>query len=477
MEEKLGIFWFRQDLRLNDNLALIEIIKNCDKIIPIFILDENEKLGSASKWWLYYSLESLNNSLKSTGSQLFYFKGSPHVILKKLVNDFNIKKLFWNRLYDQFSIQRDTNIKNKLIQSGIDVVTFNGSLINEPWIIKNKNNSFFKVFTPYWKTCLDQISSIKLFKSPEKISTLFIKSSLTVSKEDYKLFPRNAAWIKKLSSHWTPGENHALINFNNFKNKIIENYDEGRDRPDKNYTSKLSPYLHFGEISPSRIFIEVKKMKIENLKSKNKFLAEIGWREFSYNLLFHYPNLKYEPIQEKFKKFPWIKNNRHLKAWKDGNTGYPIIDAGMRELHETGWMHNRVRMIVGSFLCKNLLLHWWEGEKWFFDTLVDADLGSNSSGWQWIAGCGADAAPYFRVFNPLTQSLKFDPKGEYIKTYIPELKNIPLNQIHAPWELSTSDQKKFRCIIGKDYPEPIVNLSESRDRALKAFSFIKATNL
>ena len=476
MKEKIGIFWFRQDLRLHDNLALLKLIKKCDKIIPIFILDNNENLGSASKWWLHYSLESLDNSLKLKDSQLFYYEGSPYKILKELVNKYNITNIYWNRLYDKYSIQRDSNIKNKFNLSNIEVVTFKGSLINEPWKIKNKSNSFFKVFTPYWKTCLEESIQIKLLNPPEKIKTLFNKSLQTISKKDFKLFSKKSTWPKKLLSYWTPGEKNALINFNNFKNNIVENYDEGRDRPDKDYTSKLSPYLHFGEISPERIFEEIQKKKTLNIKSKNKFLAEIGWREFSYNLLFYYPNIKSKPIQEKFKKFPWKNNSKYLNAWKKGKTGYPIIDAGMRQLYETGWMHNRVRMIVGSFLCKNLLLHWREGEKWFFDTLVDADLGSNSAGWQWIAGCGADAAPYFRVFNPLTQSLKFDSKGEYVKKYITELKNIPSSQVHAPWKLNLEDQKKFKCIIGKDYPKPIVNLPESRDKALKAFSYIKVSN-
>ena len=473
MEDRIGIFWFRQDLRLYDNLALTELNKQCKKIIPIFIQDNKIKLGGASKWWLHYSLTSLDQSLKSKNSQLFYFKGRPFKILKQLVDRYNIKDISWNRLYDKYSIDRDTFIKEELIKNNIKVQSFNGSLINEPWTIKNKSDSFFKVFTPFWKTCLEETKPIKLLNPPKNIITLFNNSLNTTTLDDLKLLPKNAKWIKKFSSYWIPGEEQALKKFNNFKKEAIENYDEGRDRPDKNYTSKLSPYLHFGEISPMRIFNEVNKKKIINMNSKKKFLAEIGWREFSYNLLFNYPNIQHEPIQEKFKKFPWKKNNEYLTAWKEGKTGYPIVDAGMRQLYETGWMHNRVRMIVGSFLCKNLLLHWWEGEKWFFDKLVDADLGSNSAGWQWIAGCGADATPYFRVFNPLTQSLKFDSKGNYVKKYIPELKNIPSDQVHAPWELTLDMQNKYKCLIGKDYPMPIVDLSRSRDKALKAFSSIK----
>ena len=473
MEDKLGIFWFRQDLRLHDNKALHNLIAECSKIIPVFILDKNDKIGSVSKWWLYHSLGSLNNSLKLKDSCLFYFKGSPVNILSQLVSEYKITNIYWNRLYDKYSIKRDTIIKKKLRDINVKVETFKGSLINEPWKIKNKSNSFFKVFTPYWNKCIEEIGSIKLLNPPKKIPTIYIQLPILVDKEDFQLISKKNLWIKKIEKHWTPGETQALINFNAFKNKIIENYDQGRDRPDKNYTSKISPHLHFGEISPERIFLEVDEKKMINNKSKKKYLAEIGWREFSYNLLFNYPNLKTDPIQEKFNKFPWESNSKFLDSWKKGITGYPIVDAGMRQLYKIGWMHNRVRMIVGSFLCKNLLLHWIEGEKWFFDTLVDADLGSNSAGWQWIAGCGADAAPYFRVFNPVLQGLKFDPDGTYVKKYVPEISSLPLQFIHKPWEMNLEEQNKYKCLIGKDYPEPIVDLSSSRDKALKVFASLK----
>lgn len=473
MINKLGIFWFRQDLRLNDNIALNELIQECKKIIPIFIIDGNDYLGSASKWWLENSLLKLNESLQEKNSRLYCFKGSPKKILFKLIEENKITHLHWNRLYDQYSIKRDSDIKEKLKIKKINIKTYKGSLINEPWKIKNKSGTFFKVFTPYWKTCLEEMSNLRLSNVPKKIDTLNIQNPEIILFKNLKLFPKNLKWIKSLSSNWIPGEKKALEIFNNFKKNIINYYDIGRDRPDKNLTSKLSPYLHFGEISPERIFNDVKKLNIPNENSKKKYLAEIGWREFSYNLLYYYPNIKTAPIQQKFKKFPWKKNTKNLKAWQEGKTGYPIIDAGMRQLYSTGWMHNRVRMIVGSFLCKNLLLHWWEGEKWFFDTLVDADFASNSAGWQWIAGCGADAAPYFRIFNPYLQSIKFDPEGEYIKKYIPEISYIPAKLIHAPWELSLDNQIKYKCIIGKDYPVPIVNLSISREKALKAFAQIK----
>ena len=473
MFDNIGIFWFRQDLRLNDNFALIELIQKSEKILPIYIYDENIEIGGASKWWLENSLKNLNKSLKSKKSELYTFKGDPKKILQELIKKYRVKNINWNRLYDFYSIERDSKIKKEFIEQKIDIKSFKGSLINEPWNIKNKSGSFFKVFTPYWKTCLEEMSPIKLYDAPIEIKTLNIKSSKILPLNKLNLYPRNSTWTKTLSNNWIAGEHQALISFRNFKNSIIDNYAEGRDRPDKNYTSKLSPHLHFGEISPEKIFVELDKNKKINLESKNKFLAEIGWREFSHSLLFYYPKIRINPIQDKFKNFPWKKNLKYLNAWKEGKTGYPIVDAGMRQLYRTGWMHNRVRMIVGSFLCKNLLIHWWEGEKWFFDTLVDADLASNSAGWQWIAGCGADAAPYFRVFNPVTQGLKFDNKGDYVRKYIPELREVPSNVIHSPWELNEDDQLKYNCLIGKNYPKPIVNLSESRDRALNAFSEIK----
>ena len=461
MEEKIGIFWFRQDLRLHDNLAILDLIKDCDKIIPVYIFDNDAIIGSASKWWLYYSLDSLDKSLRLKNSRLFYFNGQPYKILKTISHDHKISNIYWNRLYDKYSIERDSKIKENLKKLNINVKTYQGSLINEPWKIKNKSNSFFKVFTPFWKTCLEENQPIKLLSPPSKIETLFIKSSLLASKDDFKLFDQKATWINKLALNWVPGEEQALKNFKNFKNKVIENYSDGRDRPDKNYTSKLSPYLHFGEISPERIFEEIKKKKIIKNKSKKKFLAEIGWREFSYYLLYHFKNLDTENFQKKFDKFPWLFDKNLFTRWKKGQTGFPIVDAGMRQLWETGYIHNRVRMIVASFLVKNLQIHWHYGRDWFWECLVDADLASNSASWQWVAGSGADAAPYFRIFNPVLQSKKFDPEGEYIRKYIPELSRIESKYIHSPWEKQNNE-----------YIQPIIDLKVSREKALSFYNQI-----
>ena len=274
--------------------------------------------------------------------------------------------------------------------------------------------------------------------------------------------------MDKIFAKWKVGEEEAKKKLKFFIQTKLHDYGSGRDRPDIEFTSKLSPHLHFGEISPKRIYYEVMKSKIDN-ENKKKYLSEIGWRDFSYNLLYNYPTMTHKPIQSKFEKFPWLKNKAHYNNWVKGETGIPIVDAGMKELYSMGWMHNRVRMIVGSFLTKNLLIHWKEGERWFFDTLVDADIGSNAAGWQWISGSGADASPYFRIFNPVLQGQKFDAKGHYVRKFIPSLSNIPDKFIHCPWEMNEEDQEKYNFVIGKDYPKPIVDLSVTRKRALAAF--------
>ena len=474
--EKIGVIWFRQDLRLDDNYALNEICKACDYVLPIYIFDKNNKIGSASKWWLEKSLYNLKKSLESKESKIILYKDNPKVIISDLISKMNITHFFWNRSYDYYSVERDKKLKKYLIEKNIICKTFKGSLINEPWDIKNNNNEFYKVFTPYWNKSLEKIKNSNLFKAPSLIP--FPKNKLNfenLSIKDLNLISEKSKsnWTHKFEKECSPGEFEAKKRLNNFKKNILDEYGNGRDRPDKNFTSKLSPYLHFGEISPERIFFEIKNFKNKNRQSKNKYLSEIGWREFSYNLIYYYPDMDKVPIQKKFLKFPWKKNLKHLKAWQEGMTGIPIIDAGMRQLYKTGWMHNRLRMIVGSFLCKNLLIHWSEGEKWFFDKLVDADIASNSAGWQWIAGCGADAAPYFRVFNPFLQSKKFDPDGLYIKKYVPELSLLPSILLHSPLDISIEDQLKYKCIIGKDYPKPIIDIYKTRDIALDSFKSLK----
>ncbi len=472
MTLRFGVHWFRQDLRLAHNPSLEILAGRVDQIIPIYIIDPKQVIGSTSKWWLEQSLNSLSIDIEKRNGKLNVFEGDPLDIISSLISDKTIECFYWNRLYDFYSIKRDKKIKSFLRLNNIECETFNGYLLNEPWEIKNKSGSFFKVFTPYWRHCINIIQNKKFYKKTynTKLFNSILKNSKKIQK--LKLTNKKLNWTNKIHKNWLPGEINAQIQLDEFIKNKANNYSIGRDRPDQNLTSKLSPYLHFGEISPMDIYSQVSLSKTINSKNKEKFLAEMGWRDFSYNLLYHYPDMNKNPIQSKFNKFPWLKDNKNLKKWQKGFTGIPIVDAGMRQLYETGWMHNRVRMIVGSFLTKNLLLNWKLGEEWFFDTLVDADIGSNSAGWQWIAGCGADASPYFRIFNPILQGQKFDPQGEYVKKYVPELKNVSNKFIHNPWEMTEENQTNSGCKIGKDYPKPIVDLKETRNRALSAFKTI-----
>ena len=328
------------------------------------------------------------------------------------------------------------------------------------------------MFTPFWKTNYELLQNTQLDLGSKKKHNFFNqKIDFSVRPEELKLNSPKKMWMDKIISYWEIGEDAAKVKLKNFIKFKLQNYSSGRDRPDTEFTSRLSPHLHFGEISPRRIFSEVMKSTIDE-DNKRKYLSEIGWRDFSYNLLYNYPKMTDRPIQTKFNKFPWLQDKNSLKKWQFGKTGIPIVDAGMKELYETGWMHNRVRMIVGSFLTKNLLIHWKAGEKWFFDCLFDADIGSNSAGWQWISGSGADASPYFRIFNPILQGKKFDPKGDYVRKFIPSLTKIPDKFVHSPWEMSTEEQKQYNFSLEKDYLLPIVDLSETRKRALAAFKSI-----
>ncbi len=472
MTDRIGIHWFRLDLRLNDNPALYELSKEVDKIIPIYIYEENIEIGHASKCWLEKSLECLDNELAKLDSKLYVFKGNSKKIIDRIIEDKNISHFSWNRLYDKYSIIRDKEIKSSLNKKSIVCNTFNGYLLSEPWEVKNKSGNFFKVFTPFWKANFEILLNKKLSLSSSNKYNFYKKNINSVLKiEELQLNIPKKEWMNRILSYWDIGENAAKLKLKKFINNKLFNYSTGRDKPDSDFTSKISPHLHYGEISPLRIFNEVMKSNIDE-NNKKKYLSEIGWRDFSYNLLFNYPAMTEFPIQSKFKKFPWLRDKKNLHTWKLGKTGIPIVDAGMKELYEMGWMHNRVRMIVGSFLTKNLLIHWKEGERWFFDTLVDADIGSNSAGWQWIAGSGADASPYFRIFNPTLQGKKFDPKGQYVKKFLPSLDKIPEKFIHSPWEMTVEEQERYDFILGRDYPKPIIDLNETRKRALAAFKKI-----
>ena len=472
--EDIIIFWFRQDLRIVDNPGLSKSLKS-DKVLPIYILDDTNSndfaMGAASRWWLHNSLRELNKNLDN---KLSLYKGDPLEILESLSSRFNIKGIFWNRCYEPWRIERDKKIKSKFIEKDIIVETFNSALLWEPWEILKSDNTPYKVFTPYYrKGCLMSEAPRKPLSAPN-LNTLFEDKENILQLDDLNLLPR-IKWYKEMEKLWEPGEKGAHKKLESFLSDGLLGYKEGRNFPSKKNVSQLSAHMHFGEISPNQVWHRAKLKKdlprIE--KDLDHFLSELGWREFSYNLLFHFPELPRENLQKKFDNFPWIENEILFDKWKKGLTGYPIVDAGMRELWQTGYMHNRVRMIVGSFLVKNLLLHWHKGEEWFWDCLIDADLASNSASWQWVAGSGADAAPYFRIFNPILQGKRFDPDGSYIKKFIPELEQLPSKYLFSPWEAPIEVLSEANIELGSDYPEPIVDLIKSRDRALEAFSTIR----
>ena len=474
MSKAVSIHWFRQDLRSADNPALFEAAKQ-GSVLPVYILDDENagdyKMGSASRWWLHYSLKSLDKKLNG---KLAVYSGDPAPILLKLSADKNVTAVYWNRCYEPWRLDRDEKTRKQLEAQGIEVHVHGGSLLWDPLETLKDDGTPYKVFTPFYrKGCLKAAPPRKPLPEPGNLK-LVTDSSDSIRINNLGLLPA-IRWDRKMETHWQTGEQHAQDRLQEFVDHGLKDYKEGRNFPAKQNVSRLSPHLHFGELSPNQAWYAAKeKGKGQNMEMNlDTFLSELGWREFSYSLLYHFPKLPRKNLQAKFDKFPWRNDKRLLKRWQQGQTGYPFVDAGMRELWQTGYMHNRVRMIVGSFLVKNLLLHWHHGERWFRDCLVDADLANNSAGWQWIAGCGADAAPYFRVFNPVTQGQKFDAAGEYTRHYVPELTNLPDKYLFNPWDAPPGVLNDAGIKLGKTYPEPVVDLKQSRERALQAFASLK----
>jgi deoxyribodipyrimidine photo-lyase len=466
-----SIVWFRQDLRIIDQPALSAAIKRNAPIIPVYIWNPQEcgkwQAGAASKWWLHHSLLSLEKELDQLGLKLIIRTGASLANLKKIAEESQADAIFWNRCFEPFNLTREAAIQACLQKEGLSIHAFNGSLLYEPWKILNKQNKPFQVFTPFWTHCLNSASSADPLPKPISATT-YPEKIRSESIHSLDLLP-HVRWDVGLEASWQPGPEGAHNKLKQALKLVIPNYIPNRDRPDLAGTSQLSPHLHFGEISPQQIRQAVQAEKDLDKNQAEAFLRQLGWREFSYYLLYHFPDTTEKPLHQKYSSMPWLENEPALRSWQNGTTGYPIVDAGMRQLWKTGWMHNRVRMIAGSFLVKDLLIHWIEGAKWFWDTLVDADLANNTLGWQWVGGCGADAAPYFRIFNPVLQGEKFDPLGDYVKKWIPELKHLPNKWIHKPWNAPNEVLKQAGVILGETYPYPIVDHHDARLRALEAF--------
>ncbi len=442
------LLWLRHDLRLDDNPALAAAAAR-GAVVPVFIWAPEEETpwepGAASRWWLHHSLGKLAAAFEKAGSPLVIRQGPSLETLKKLAKEVGATHVAWNRRYEPAVIKRDTAIKKALTADGLEAESFNGSLLFEPMHVATKQGNPYQVFTPFWRALLEREEPAEPVGPPRKL-TPAEKKPKSLSIDSLALLPE-IDWAATMRKTWHPGEAGAAARMEQFLERGLAGYGTGRDRPDHDGTSALSPHLHFGEISPRRLWHAVRdavggKPAKKIAGSPEVYLRELGWREFASHLLYHFPHTTDAPLRADYAKFPWAKDPVGLRAWQRGRTGFPIVDAGMRQLWATGWMHNRVRMIVASFLVKDLRITWLEGAKWFWDTLVDADLAANTLGWQWAAGCGADAAPYFRIFNPTSQAEKFDPDGAYVKTWVD--------------------------VEAKEYPEPIVDHAEARKRALEA---------
>lgn len=459
---------FRRDLRLTDNPALSAACAAHTQVIPIFIHAPDEDAawaaGAASRWWLHHSLAALDNQLRAQHAGLHLRQGDTLDVLRELIRTSSATAVYWNRLYEPASIARDTRIKSALRELGIAVHSHNAALWCGPWQIATQQGDPYKVFTPYWRNLRPQLQAVHPLPEPALPGWNKLPGGLPLAALD--LLPR-IRWDKGLAETWQPGEAGAQELLDIFGDDAIGNYAQARDLPARHGTSRLSPHLHFGEISPRQIHAELDR-RAQRVDAKRRpdvepYLRELGWREFAHHLLFHFPQTPTENFNPRFADFRWSPPDDALLArWQQGHTGIPLVDAGMRELWHTGWMHNRVRMIVASFLTKNLRQHWQHGARWFWDTLVDADLANNTLGWQWVAGCGADAAPYFRVFNPVTQAKKFDPDGVYLRRWLPELIDAPLDLLHEPW-------KDLSLLNRSGYPAPMVDLASSRLDALAAY--------
>ncbi|MBS0604291.1 MAG: deoxyribodipyrimidine photo-lyase [Verrucomicrobia bacterium] len=465
------LYWVRRDFRIRDNLALLKARSLGGPVLAVFIFSPDLEgpwdLGSASRWWLHHSLLHFEKELKGHGVPLLILKGEPEPTLKKLISQTHSSHLLYNRLYEPKARDVEKKVDRMAASCSCEVESFPGDLLYEPGDVMNGQGKPYTVFTPFWKCALklDVCAPEGALRSSLKAAP-FPKGGLKIA--DLKLLPE-IQWDSAFYSSWEPGEKGAWKRLRKFEESILSEYEKGRDFPSEDFTSRLSPHLHFGEITPRQVFEELSKSK-----KSAPFLREVGWREFARHLLYFFPKTPLHPLREEFQDFPWKRSASLLRLWQEGKTGVPIVDAGMRQLWQTGWMHNRVRMIVGSYLVKDLMIPWQEGAKWFWDTLVDADLANNTLGWQWVGGCGADAAPYFRIFNPVTQGERFDAEGTYVRTFVPELKKVPAKWIHRPHLAPLEVLMAAGVTLGETYPRPVVDHDVARKEALAVYTkFIK----
>ncbi|MGA7884255.1 MAG: deoxyribodipyrimidine photo-lyase [Acidobacteriaceae bacterium] len=468
------LLWFRRDLRLADNPALRAATATDLPVIPVFLWDPDDKTppapGAASRWWLHQSLLRLDESLRAGGSRLILRRGPAASSLAALAAETHARRIFANRIFDPGAQQAETRLAAQLRAAGLALEISHAGLLWPPGDVRSTTGRVFQVYTPFWRACWNRRSELPApLSAPRMLPARRWPSSLPLA--EFHLEPK-IEWAAGLRAAWTPGEAAAFARLRSFARKALPNYATERGRPDHDGVSRLSPHLHFGEISPLQIWHAV-----AGQPGAEPFLRQLAWREFAHHLLVEHPHTLREPWNPRFLHFRWRRNRRWLAAWQRGRTGYPFVDAAMRQLWATGWMHNRARMVVASFLVKDLLIPWQDGAAWFLDTLVDADLANNTFGWQWAAGCGFDAAPYFRIFNPVAQGEKFDPRGDYIRRWLPELRTVSSRWIHRPWAAPPSALADAGVQLGRNYPLPIVDHAAVRAAALAAFAETKVVPL
>ena len=472
------IVWFREDLRLSDHPALTAATSSGMPLVALYVLDDNvgpRPLGSASRWWLSQSLRSLDGDLRKAGGSLTLRRGDSQTVIVDLTKSIGASHVYWNRIDTKEGRALGQRLTKALAAIGVAASETHGDLLAAPAQIRGSSGSGLRVFTPFWRRVQNLGDPPKPLPAPKRLTKG--PSIISDSLAEWCLEPTRPDWAEGFRQMWRPGEAGAYSRLKEFLDDRAAGYATARDRPDRLATSHLSPHLRFGELSPRQVWYAARfaAAKTPSLASDiEKFLSELGWREFCRHLLSDHPDIHRRNLQSSFDAFPWKRDAKALRAWQRGQTGYPIVDAGMRELWRTGIMHNRVRMIVASFLVKHLLIDWRAGEEWFWDTLVDADPGSNPANWQWVAGSGADAAPYFRIFNPILQGEKFDPNGDYVRQWVPELERLPNNLIHKPWTASLLELSAAGVVLGTNYPEPIVDHKKARERALASYARTRA---